>query len=203
MFGNKHTYCKVKFDDEKTYWYRTNDYGFMAGMKVIVPVTGNGLWKIGTIVEAAVYKTEDVPYPLIRTKGIVGKAGFFAESKVRSHNALINKSKYPPIDISLADVQTKNGKVVYCTCARERELIRQGETMLQNPRLLIENYPVSKESAIPKEALKRMRDFIQKRNKLLWQKYELARKTEQLRQRLQFERDIEFEEEMEDLDQYN
>ena len=39
MFGNKHTYCKVKFDDEKTYWYRTNDYGFRAGMKVIVPVT--------------------------------------------------------------------------------------------------------------------------------------------------------------------
>lgn len=203
MFGNKHTYCKVKFDDEKTYWYRTNDYGFRAGMKVIVPVTNNGLWKIGTIVEAAVYKTEDVPYPLIRTKGIVGKAGFFAESKIRSHNALIERSKYPPIDISLADVQTRNGKVVYCTCARERELIRQGEITLQNPRILIENYPVSKESAIPKEAFKRMRDFIQKRNELIRQKNALIQKMERDRRQLELERDIEFDELMEELDQYN
>ena len=164
MFGNKHTYCKVKFGDEKTYWYRTNDYGFRAGMKVIVPVTNNGLWKIGTIVEAAVYKTEEVPYPLIRTKGIVGKAGFFAKSKVRSHNAIIDQSPYPPLDISLAEVQTQNGTVIYCTCARERELIRQAETTRPNPRLLIENYPVSKKSAIPKEALNRMRDIIQKQN---------------------------------------
>ena len=35
MFGNKHTYCSVRFDDEKTYWYRTNAYGFRAGMNVI------------------------------------------------------------------------------------------------------------------------------------------------------------------------
>ena len=192
MFGNKHTYCKVKFDDEKTYWYRTNDYGFKAGMKVIVPVTNNGLWKIGTIVEAAVYKTEEVPYPLIRTKGIVGKAGFFAESKVRLHNALIERSKYPPIDISLADVQTRNGKVVYCTCARERELFRKLEAINKEPYVLIENYPVSKECDIPREAEERMIQKIKRLNR-----YEKRLKE------LELERDIEFEEEMEDLDQYN
>ena len=170
MFGSKHTYCKVKFDDERTYWYRTNRYGFRAGMKVIVPVKNNGFWKIGTIVEKAVYKTEDVPFPLIQTKGIVGKADFFAKSKIRTHNARIEQSKYPPIDISLAYVETRNGKVLYCTCARERELIRQAEMTLQNPTILIENYPVSKESAIPVEALKRMRDIIQKRNDLIRQK---------------------------------
>ena len=185
MFGDKHTYCKVKFDDEKTYWYRTNDYGFRAGMKVIVPVTNNGLWKIGTIVEAAVYKTEGVPYPLIRTKGIVGKAGFFAESKVRSHNALIERSKYPPIDISLADVQTRNGKVVYCTCARERELFRKLEAINKEPYVLIENYPVSKESDIPVEARKEMERRIKRLQDRELQKWN------------------DFDELMEDLDQYN
>lgn len=192
MFGNKHTYCKVKFDDEKTYWYRTNDYGFRAGMKVIVPVTNKGLWKIGTIVEAAVYKTQEVPYPLIRTKGIVGKAGFFAESKIRSHNAMIERCKYPPIDISLADVQTRNGKVVYCTCARERELFRKLSAINKEPFVLIENYPVSKENDIPYEARERMIQKIKRLNKY-----------EKRLQKLALERDISFEEEIEDLDQYN
>ena len=192
MFGNKHTYCKVKFDDEKTYLYRTNDYGFRAGMKVIVPVGNNGLWKIGTIVEAAVYKIQEVPYPLIRTKGIVGKAGFFAESKIRSHNAMIERCKYPPIDISLADVQTRNGKVVYCTCARERELFRKLEAINKEPFVLIENYPVSKENDIPYEAKESMILKIKRLNKY-----------EKRLQKLALERDIAFEEEMEDLDQYN
>ncbi len=92
----------------------------------------------------------------------IGKAGFFAESKIRTHNALIKKSKYPPIDISIADVQTKNGKVVHCTCARERELFRKLEAINKEPYVLIENYPVSKESDIPREARKEMELLLQR-----------------------------------------
>ena len=199
MFGNKHNYCKVTFDGKKTYWYRTNDRSFHAGMKVIVPVTNNGLWKTGTIVEAAVYKAEEVPYPLIRTKGIVGKAGLFANLKIKSHNARIERSKYSPIDISLADVQTRNGKVIYCTCARERELFRKLETINNEPYVLIENYPVSKERSIPVEARERMIQRI----KMLRDRDDKIRKLKLELQKRELERDIEFEEEMEDLDQYN
>ena len=155
-----------------------------------------------TIVEKAVYKTEEVPYPLIRTKGIVRKAGFFAKSKVKSHNAQIERSPYPPIDISIADVQTRNGKVTYCTCARERELFRTLEAINNHPYVLIENYPVSKESDIPYEARKE----LQRRMKNLrdWEKQRsLAFEQERKQRDLELERDIEFEEDMEDLDQYN
>ena len=68
MFENKHTCCSVRIVDEKAYRYRTNFYGFRAGMKVIVPVSNNGLWKIGTIVETRVVTAENAPYPLLRTK---------------------------------------------------------------------------------------------------------------------------------------
>lgn len=185
MFGNKHTYCSVKFDDEKTYWYRTNSYGFRAGMKVIVPVSNNGLWKIGTIVETRVVTAQDAPYPLTRTKGIVEKAGFFADAKVKTHNRQIERSKYPPIDISIASVKTRHGSVTYCTCARERDLHRKLIAINKEPYVLIENYPVAKESDIPREALKELNARI-KRIK-----------------RAELDREIDFMELMEDLDQYN
>ncbi len=181
----KHTYCRVRFDDENTYWYRTNEYGFKAGMKVIVPISNNGLWKIGTIVEVQKFDAEDVPYPLIRTKGIVSKAGFFAEGKIASHNKMIERSKYPPIDISLASVKTARGNVTYCTCARERDLHRKLIAYNKEPFILIENYPVSSESAIPREALK-----------------ELNRREKAIQDR-ELDREIDFMELMEDLDQYN
>ena len=95
MFGNKHTYCKVKFDDEKTYWYRTNDYGFRAGMKVIVPVTNNGLWKIGTIVEATVYKTEDVPYIGLAERWGAGSTKI-ADGDIIKLNEPVDSQDYPP-----------------------------------------------------------------------------------------------------------
>lgn len=185
MFGNKHTYCSVRFDDEKTYWYRTNSYGFRAGMKVIVPVSNNGLWKIGTIVETRVVTAENAPYPLIRTKGIVEKAGFFADSKVKTHNRQIERSKYPPIDISISSVKTRHGSVTYCTCARERDLHRKLIEINKEPYVLIENYPVAKESDIPREAVK-----------------ELNARLKRIK-RAELDREIDFMELMEDLDQYN
>lgn len=174
------------FDDgADCYWYRTNAAGFRVGMKVIVPISGIGLWKIGTITETRTVTEDDAPYPVLKTKGIVAKAGLFSESKVKSHNDKIKKSKYNPIDISVAEIKTRRGTVKYCTCARERELERKLIDMYKEPFILIENYPVSKESDIPREALKRLNDRLNKIKKMQ-EKHEYG-----------------FMELMDDLDQYN
>ena len=83
-------------------------------MKVIVPVSSNGKWKIGTITEVQKFDIDNVPYPLIRTKGIVGKAGFFAQSKIDSHNKKIERSKYMPIDISSGQPRCPKQYMLYC-----------------------------------------------------------------------------------------
>ena len=183
MFESKHMYCSVRFDDERAYWYRTNSYGFRAGMKVIVPVSDNGLWRIGTIVETRIVTAENAPYPLLRTKGIVETAGLFAESKVEAHNRQIVRSKYPPIDISVASVKTRRGPVTYCTCTRERELHRKLIRINKEPYVVIENYPAAKESEIPREALK-----------------ELNARLQRIRE-AELDREMDFMELMEDLDQ--
>ena len=156
MFRNKYVYCLIKFDDEKTYWYRTNERGYRSGMKVIVPVTNNGKWKIGLVVEVKAFAAEAVPYPLIHTKGIVGKAGWLANSKVEQHNKEIERSKYPPIDISITEIDTPTGKERYCTCLRERELFRKAVAGYKERCVLIENYPPSAETDIPRAAQKQL-----------------------------------------------
>ncbi len=158
-------------------------------MNVIVPVTNNGMWKIGLIVDVKVFSAEAVPYPLIQTKGIVGKAGWLAKSKVEQHNKEIERSKFPPIDISIADVDTASGKVTYCTCIRERDLFRKAIAGYKEKYILIENYPPSAETDIPRAAQKQ----LQKRLKAI--------------EKLKRERELEywnsFDELMEELDQYN
>ena len=188
MFEKRYFYYLVKFEDEKTYWYRSNQMSYKSGMKVIVPVSNNGLWKIGTVTEVHIIHTDNVPYPLIRTKGIVQKAGFFAQSKVNQHNNEINSSKYPPIDISLADVETTNGKVVYCTCLRERQLHRELISINQEPFILIENYPPSPEKDIPVEAATM---------------FDVNKTIERIKRDRELEYWNDFDELMEDLDQYN
>jgi len=185
MFRKKIIYCRVQFDDEKTYWYRTNEHGYKPNMKVIVPVSSNGLWKIGTITEVQKFGIDNVPYPLIRTKGIVEKAGIFAQSKINSHNKEIERSKYQPIDISIADVKTPRGRIVYCTCKRERDLHRELLRINKEPFITIENYPLSAEMDIPREARK-----------------ELERRIKGL-QKHKLDEEIDFMELMEELDQYN
>ena len=185
MFRKTFIYCRVQFDDEKTYWYRTNEHGYKPKMKVIVPVSSNGLWKIGTITEVQKFGIDNVPYPLIRTKGIVEKAGIFAQSKINSHNKEIERSKYQPIDISIADVKTPRGRIVYCTCKRERDLHRELLRINKEPFITIENYPLSAEMDIPREARK-----------------ELERRIKGL-QKHKLDEEIDFMELMEELDQYN
>lgn len=200
MFEKRYFYYLVRFEDEKTYWYRSNQLSYKSGMKVIVPVSNNGLWKIGTVTEVHIIHTDNVPYPLIRTKGIVQKAGFFAQSKVDQHNNQINRSKYPPIDISLADVETTNGKVVYCTCLRERQLHRELISINQEPFILIENYPPSPEKDIPVEAQKNLKKRLKGLEKA---KQRYKKKTEEIKRDRELEYWNDFDELMEELDQYN
>ena len=200
MFEKRYFYYLVKFEDEKTYWYRSNQLSYKSGMKVFVPVSNNGLWKIGTVTEVHIIHNDNVPYPLIRTKGIVQKAGFFAQSKVDQHNNQINGSKYPPIDISLADVETTNGKVVYCTCSRERQLHRELIGINQEPFILIENYPPSPEKDIPVEAQKNLKKRLKSLEKA---KQRYKKKIERIKRERELEYWNDFDELMEELDQYN
>ena len=157
MFLKKRlTYCSVSFGDDRSYWYRTNEYGFRAGDKVIVPVSNNGLWKIGTILNVKRCYTDEAPYPPNRTKGIVEKAGLLSSGKVDKHNLQINNAEYPPMDISISSIDTPAGRVTYCTCARERNILRKKMERYKGKYVLIENYPVAQESEIPIEALNRL-----------------------------------------------
>lgn len=158
LFEKKYSYYMIKFDDEKTYWYRSNSAFHRIGAKVIVPISNNGKWKIGTIVGKQQFKVKEVPYPIVETKGIVQEAGLFSEGKIKAHNNQIETSKFPPYDISVATIDTKHGQVRYITCQRERDLTKE-MLMKRNIKLIvIENYPVADYSDIPYEAQKRLKD---------------------------------------------
>lgn len=139
MFGSSYIYCKVSFDTPVTYYYRTDIQDIKAGDRVIVPISNNGKWKIGLVVTVEKYSSRTVPYPLDQTKGIVSKAGFGSESKVNRHNTKIDRSKYPPLDISQRSLKTKKGYVFVITTSAERESIRRKQKY--GKLVLIENYP--------------------------------------------------------------
>lgn len=199
MFEKHYFYFRVRFDGEKQYWYRSPSGGYFVGDKVIVPVSNNGLWKIGTVTEKIKCKRNEVPYPLNQTKGVAGKAGLFAEGKVKRHNRAIEESKYPPYDISVAAIKTKDGYREYITCRAERELVRNALRERGDKRLVIENYPTAGLHEIPPEAEKRVRDT---KRKIAEEQRRISREIKRQKEE-QLLREIEFEEEMEDLDQYN
>lgn len=199
LFEKRYNYYLVKFDDEKKYWYRSGILGYQVGKKVIVPISNNGKWKIGLVAERHKFKSSEVPYPINKTKGIVQNAGLFSDGKVSHHNNLIEKSKYPPYDISVATVNTKQGPVRYITCRQERNLIKSDILSKRKDIIIIETYPAASFDEIPSEAQAILRE---KQRKI----QEVQRRiNEEERQRKERELldSIEFEEEMEDLDQYN
>ena len=158
LFEKRYNYYLVKFDDEKTYWYRSNSAFHRIGTKVIVPISNNGKWKIGTIAGKQQFKAKDVPYPLVNTKGIIQEAGLLSEGKVKTHNNLIEISKYPPYDISVATIKTRHGPERYITCQRERDLTKEMLLRRNKKLVVIENYPVADYGDIPYEAQKRLKD---------------------------------------------
>lgn len=69
-----HTYCQVAFDDSgKYFYYRTRNPELKVGDMVYVPVGYKYQKKIGNIISMKEYKGSKAPYPLERTKHIIGK----------------------------------------------------------------------------------------------------------------------------------
>lgn len=69
-----HTYCQVAFDDSgKSFYYRTRNPELKVGDMVCVPVGYKYQKKVGKIISMKEYKGSKAPYPLERTKHIIGK----------------------------------------------------------------------------------------------------------------------------------
>ena len=69
-----HTYCEVAFDDSgRTYYYRTRNPELRVGDTVYVPFGYKAPKRIGVIVSMENFEGHDVPFPLERTKHIIGK----------------------------------------------------------------------------------------------------------------------------------
>ena len=70
-----HTYCSVTLDGNgKILYYRTRNPELKVGDKVYVPVGRAYEKKTGKIVRMESVCGEDIPYPLEKTKFIIGKA---------------------------------------------------------------------------------------------------------------------------------
>ena len=69
-----HTYCEVAFDDSgRTYYYRTRNPELQVGDAVYVPFGHKAPKKIGVITSIEDYVGHEVPFPLEKTKHIIGK----------------------------------------------------------------------------------------------------------------------------------
>ena len=69
-----HTYCQVAFTENgRTYYYRTRNPELKVGDQVYVPFGYNAPKKIGTIVSMEEVVGHDAPFPLSKTKYIIGK----------------------------------------------------------------------------------------------------------------------------------
>ena len=69
-----HTYCSVAFDASgKTFYYRTRNPELKVGDTVYVPFGRKYEKRIGKIIHIEEFQGRNVPYPLGRTKHIIGK----------------------------------------------------------------------------------------------------------------------------------
>ena len=74
-YNKYHTYCRVAMDaNGKLYYYRTRNPRLKIGDRVYVPVGRASMKKTGKIVSMENVTGEDIPYPLEKTKFIIGKA---------------------------------------------------------------------------------------------------------------------------------
>jgi hypothetical protein len=69
-----HTYCAVAFaDSDRTFYYRTRNPELRVGDLVYVPVGYRYEKKVGRIISMKVVLGREAPYPLHKTKYIIGK----------------------------------------------------------------------------------------------------------------------------------
>ena len=74
IYGGKYIYCKVRFHSgSKLYSYRTDDSTLEVGDEVKVPVGRDNDIGYATIEEIDYYNEDDAPYPVDRTKFIIGR----------------------------------------------------------------------------------------------------------------------------------
>lgn len=67
-------YCEVVFDDSgKSYYYRTQDTTLEVGDAVYVPYGKNAPKRIGVIIDIESFFACDVPFPMEKTKFIIGR----------------------------------------------------------------------------------------------------------------------------------
>ena len=72
---DQYIYCSVTFGDERLYSYICEFEEIDVGDIVVVPTGKNNEEKIATVVDVSVYRYDEVPYPLNKTKIIISKIG--------------------------------------------------------------------------------------------------------------------------------
>jgi hypothetical protein len=69
----QYVYCKVDFGDGKTYYYICEFDDICVGDTVVVPVGINNEEKIAKVTDVCIYRYDEVPYPIFKTKKIISQ----------------------------------------------------------------------------------------------------------------------------------
>ena len=135
LFEKKYIYVQVCFLHGKhPYTYRTSDRSIAVNTVVMVPA-GEEI-KPAIVTSVRVYKESEVPYPLDKTKIIIGKAD-------RANRKLFKGvDMRMPLDISVKNVQIPGGFARVVTGKAERQEVRNRYRNRADIKL-IETYPVS------------------------------------------------------------
>ena len=129
LFPKKYRYVLVLFQSaDHAYSYRTEDRSIKQGDIVMVPVAGKDP-QPAYVSEVRIVTEENAPYPLARTKMVLGKA----DRKTRK--AFVLNDNRIPMDISRYRVNTPDGVVEITTTEVERKILR--EKYKNHPRVKI------------------------------------------------------------------
>lgn len=119
LFPKKYIYVFVLFESgNHAYAYRTTDKTIKAGDVVVVPVAGNDR-KAAYVDEVRVVTEDNLPYPLEKTKMVLGRA------KKKEVKEFLDEDMRLPMDISYCRVKTKDGIKEITTTEEERAPLRK------------------------------------------------------------------------------
>lgn len=119
LFPKKYIYVFVLFESgNHAYAYRTTDKTIKAGDVVVVPVNGNDR-KAAYVDEVRVVTEDNLPYPLEKTKMVLGRA------KKKEVKEFLDDDMRLPMDISYCRVRTKDGIKEITTTEEERAPLRK------------------------------------------------------------------------------
>ena len=69
----QYIYCKVDFGDGKTYYYICEFDDIEVGATVVVPAGINNEEKLAKVTDVCIYRYDEVPYPISKTKTIISQ----------------------------------------------------------------------------------------------------------------------------------